>query len=147
MGSMARSMRRRRGRECKVTVAQDGSRTIPLNAEARDALQRQMARFVEKFGREPKPDEPIFFDENADTPQPSQVTLEPLYALMNEQGFDPALIHASRMTDRIVTAENEQYLTDAELAEWDAAYKEGRRMHRKGGPCKCISLRVKLGVL
>ncbi|MFI2747265.1 hypothetical protein ACH5BA_13310 [Kitasatospora sp. NPDC018623] len=35
-----------------------------------DAVQRQLARFREKFGREPGPDDPLFFDPDADEPRP-----------------------------------------------------------------------------
>jgi len=47
-------------------------RTIQLTPEASDdmrsALERQRAAFVEHFGREPAPGDPIFFDRAAATP-------------------------------------------------------------------------------
>ena len=45
-------------------------RTIPLNAEAQRAIQEQLRKFREKFGRDTGPEDPIFFDPDADTPQP-----------------------------------------------------------------------------
>ncbi len=41
-----------------------------LNQEAYESLKKQHEMFLEKFGREPRPDEPIFFDPNNDVPTP-----------------------------------------------------------------------------
>ena len=48
----------------------DGTRTLRLSPELADAMQEQRKRFIRKFGREPGPNDPIFFDPDADTPQP-----------------------------------------------------------------------------
>jgi hypothetical protein len=45
-------------------------RTVKLDPESMDMMQQQLQAFREKFGREPGPDDPIFFDPDADTPQP-----------------------------------------------------------------------------
>src|ERR1035438_10556635 len=45
-------------------------KTISLNDEATAALKEQQRSFREKFGADPGPEDPIFFDPNADTPQP-----------------------------------------------------------------------------
>ena len=45
-------------------------KTIPLNAEAQRAIQEQLRKFREKFGRDAGPEDPIFFDPDAETPQP-----------------------------------------------------------------------------
>jgi hypothetical protein len=39
-----------------------------INAELHAALDDQLKLFKEKFGREPGPNDPVFFDPNADTP-------------------------------------------------------------------------------
>ena len=46
------------------------SKAVPLNAEAQRAIQEQLRKFREKFGRDAGPEDPIFFDPDADTPQP-----------------------------------------------------------------------------
>jgi site-specific recombinase XerD len=46
------------------------SKAVPLNAEAQQAIQEQLRKFREKFGRDAGPEDPIFFDPDADTPQP-----------------------------------------------------------------------------
>lgn len=47
-----------------------GKREVHLNPEAMAAVERQKELFIEKFGREPGPNDPIFFDPNADEPTP-----------------------------------------------------------------------------
>jgi hypothetical protein len=37
-------------------------RTVKLDPESMDMMQQQLQAFREKFGREPGPDDPIFFD-------------------------------------------------------------------------------------
>lgn len=41
---------------------------IPLNADAQEAMQQQLQAFRDKFGREPGPNDPVFFDPECDTP-------------------------------------------------------------------------------
>jgi len=45
-------------------------RTITLAPEAQLALQMQHQLFKDKFGRDPRPDEPVFFNPDADVPEP-----------------------------------------------------------------------------
>ena len=63
----------------------DGTRTVTMSPEMEEMLKEQEKRFIEKFGREPKPDEPIFFDPDADTPQP-----------YSEKKFNEILVEALR---------------------------------------------------
>lgn len=44
--------------------------SIPLSPEARPAIERQLAAFRKKFGPEPGPTHPIFFDPDSDEPRP-----------------------------------------------------------------------------
>lgn len=52
----------------KVEVNADGSLTVPLSDEAMEAIEMQLDLFREKFGREPAPNDPIFFDPDEDEP-------------------------------------------------------------------------------
>ncbi len=45
-------------------------RRVRLSPEARQAIERQLDAFREKFGRDPNDDDPIFFDPDADDPVP-----------------------------------------------------------------------------
>lgn len=107
----------------------DGSRSIPLNAEMQALIQGQLAAFREKFGREPGPEDPIFFDPEADTPQPFDPdrVFEQIIESMIEAGTRHELIYAYIKTERMVTEENTQFLTDEEIEEWNDAINEYRQ--------------------
>ena len=45
-----------------------------LDQHLREMMQRQAERFRTRFGRDPGPDDPIFFDPDADQPRPSTPT-------------------------------------------------------------------------
>jgi hypothetical protein len=47
-----------------------GQKSIPLSPEARAVIEHQLAAFRKKFGREPGPTDPIFFDRDAEEPRP-----------------------------------------------------------------------------
>ena len=59
-------------KEFEFTVDDQGtvSRTVAMTPELRELMELQRQRFIAKFGREPAPDDPIFFDPDADTPKP-----------------------------------------------------------------------------
>ena len=104
-------------------------KSVPMTDEVADILAQQKRRFIEKFGREPGPDEPIFFD---------MPHLEHLEAMMVEDmkkaGIDPAIIHAFEKTDGLlVTEENKHLISDKDLAAWDAAIREYEEKHRGRG--------------
>ena len=104
-------------------------KTISLNAEAQRAIQEQLRKFREKFGRDAGPEDPIFFDPDADTPQPiSKAGLDEMtgqiLSAAGKAGVRPELIYAMRKTGRIVTASNQDLLTDEELQEWQDAIEE-----------------------
>ena len=105
------------------------SKAVPLNAEAQRAIQEHLRKFREKFGRDAGPEDPIFFDPDADTPQPiskaglDEMTAEILSAA-GKAGVRPELIYAMRKTGRIVTELNQQLLNDDELQEWQDAIEE-----------------------
>jgi hypothetical protein len=63
-----------------------------------EALLEQRKAFVEKFGREPGPDDPVFFDPDKDLPTP----IDParfdadLEKAIRDAGIDPAKAEAIR---------------------------------------------------
>ena len=100
-----------------------------MNAEAQRAIQEQLRKFREKFGREAGPEDPIFFDPDADTPQPiSKAGLDEMtgqiLSAAGKAGVRSELIYAMKKTGRIVTESNQHLLTDEELQEWQDAIKE-----------------------
>lgn len=97
-------------------------RAVPLSKEARieldDALAAQREKFVAKFGREPGPDDPIFFDLDEDKVRKDTADA------MRAAGISPALIYAYEETGLIVTQENRRLIPDVELREFDAKVRE-----------------------
>jgi hypothetical protein len=88
-----------------------------LNDEVTAALDEQKRRFREKFGRDAGAEDPIFFDPDADTPQPiSKAGLDEMtgqiLSTAGKAGVRPELIYAMRKTGKIVTESNQQLLTD-----------------------------------
>ena len=101
-------------------------RSVPITPEVAEVLESQKARFREQFGRDPGPDDPVFFDPDASEPQP--LDLEQVQAEFTEAmaraGIDPAKIYAYRRTDLIVTEDNYHLLTEEQRREWEAALAE-----------------------
>lgn len=56
--------------EMERTNFDDGSSSISMTPELEEALKEQRKQFIEKFGREPEHEDPLFFNPDADTPQP-----------------------------------------------------------------------------
>lgn len=110
-------------------VDEDGNvfKSIPMPDELGEIVAEQRQRFVAKFGREPEPDENLFFD----APPVERIEHEMAQA-MKEAGIDPAMIHAFEKTGLLVTEENEHLLPDADLAEWEAAIQEYHAKHGDG---------------
>ena len=71
-------------------------KSVPLPAEAVAILHEQRRKFVERFGREPGPGDPVFFD----LPHPEHVEA------MMVAGLDEAIVHAFEKTGRLVTEQN-----------------------------------------
>ena len=101
-------------------------KSTPMSQEMVELLEEQRQKFVQKYGREPGPKDPVFFD----VPHPEQVEHLTVEA-MKAAGLDPAIIYAYEKTGRLVTEDNQQLLSDADLAEWDAAIEEYEAKHRK----------------
>ncbi len=99
-------------------------KSVPLSQEMVDLLEQQRQKFIDKFGREPGPNDLLFFD----MPHPEQIEHRTVEA-MKRAGLDPAFIHAYEKTGLIVSEENQHLLSDRDLAEWEAAVEEYRAKH------------------
>ena len=102
------------------------SNVVRLEGELKDAVDHQLSAFRSKFGRDPLPHEPLFFDPSATTPvgvDPDEVERE-IVAAMEAAGIAPRLIHAYRRTGRMVSDETWASLTPAERKEWLDALDE-----------------------
>jgi hypothetical protein len=104
-------------------------KSVPLSDEMRTMLEEQRQRFIEKFGREPGPNDPVFFD----MPHPEHLE-HMMVEDMKAAGIDPAIIFAFEKTGRLVTEDNQHLLPDNALDEWQAAIEEFEAKHRKKEP-------------
>jgi len=109
----------------KISMADDSKRML-LPAEVTEAIACQLEAFRKKFGRDPCPDDPIFFDPDAKEPVPlnPQQYEQDMIETMAQAGINPAFIYAFKRTGRIVTESNRHRLTEKELREWNDAIDE-----------------------
>jgi SEC-C motif len=101
-------------------------KSIPMTQEMADILQEQRQKFIDKYGREPGPNDPLFFD----MPPVEHIEHQTVEA-MKKAGIDPATIYAYEKTGRLVTEENQHLLAETALKEWQAAIEEYEMRHRK----------------
>ena len=108
-------------------------RLVRLPPEARAIVDRQRARFKEKFGRDPQGNEPVFFDAAADESEPADADamLAALITAMKKAKVNPAKIHAVRRTGRMVTRENWRFLSPQDRAAWQAALEEYKALWKQ----------------
>jgi hypothetical protein len=113
-------------------VEDEGGRrykSVPLSDEMAGILEQQRRKFVEKYGREPGPDDPVFFD----LPPLEHVEHQAVEA-MKKAGLDPGFIYAYEKTGLLVTEENRHLIPEKDLDEWAAAMEECEMKHRRKRP-------------
>src|SRR4051812_31196296 len=71
-------------------------RSIPLPSDMTNIVDQQRQKFIDKFGREPGPNDQIFFD----MPPLEHIEHETVEA-MKKAGINPAFIYAYEQTGRI----------------------------------------------
>jgi len=116
----------------------DKPRRVALPPEAIALLEEQRRRFVAKFGREPGPNDPMFFDSDAEGPDPVAITPDAftrnMTGAMLAVDAPLSVVYAFRktgippMTD--AEWETSAYSAD-DLAEWAAAQTEFEKMSRQ----------------
>ena len=119
--------------ELERTDYSDGTRTVTMSPEMEEMLEEQRKLFIEKFGRKPNPDDPIFFDPDADTPQPlSEEKISGIFIdAMRKAGIDERYINAYKKTGLIVTQDNMDLLTPDELAKFEEALESGVKIKNR----------------
>jgi hypothetical protein len=85
-----------------------------------EALEESRRAFREKFGRDPGPDDPVFFDRDADEPRPmTNMGWQAGFAEMQEaaarSGLDPAYIAAWQEVGYFVTDANQHLFSAVEV--------------------------------
>lgn len=96
---------------------------IPITGKAKEAFERQLERFREKFGRDPGPNDPVFFDMDANAPVPiaEEKLNEGIAEAMKKAGVPPQYIYAWIQTGMLVTEQNYSQWSKADLKEWEEA--------------------------
>jgi hypothetical protein len=126
---MAKRLAQRIGRRRRSHQVGEAEKIIPINHETAEVIAQQKKLFREQFGREPGPDDPLFFDPGVAAPQflsveSQEEVWKSLLQAVGDSEIDPAIVYAMNKTGRIVTETNAQFLTDAELQEWHDAVDE-----------------------
>ena len=100
--------------------------------KADDLMRQQKATFHRKFGRDPGPDDPVFFDPDKDEPTP--LDLEQAFADLPNQmrlaGIRPELIYAYEKTG-LILMEGEEY-PESIKDEYQAAMREYFALEKAG---------------
>jgi hypothetical protein len=71
---------------------------VPMTPRVHAALLEQRKAFIEKFGREPGPGDPVFFDPDKDVPTPigAERMSADLEKALRDSGIDPEKAEAFR---------------------------------------------------
>ncbi len=95
------------------------------------ALDVLLRAFRKKFGRDPRPDDPLFFDPDADEPRPQkQIAVKPgMVEAMRQAGVSPASIYAYQQTGIIPTEDVLEQLPDVQLLEFYLAVRYYQRQY------------------
>ncbi len=106
-------------------------RRVRMSKEMREILEEQRQRFRQKFGRDPRPEDPIIWDENAAEPTPAseEDIHQTILSVLIKAGSPPEFVYAFEKTGRLVTESNMHLLTPAEYQEWVDAVEEFRRLN------------------
>jgi hypothetical protein len=99
-------------------------------------LRAQQARFEEKFGRPPGPDDPLFFDPRADEPQyPSLPEMEQATVhLLESAECHPAWIYAHQHTGGLLPRPDGGFAVDRDRLDWQEAIDRYRGAHPDADP-------------
>jgi hypothetical protein len=101
----------------------------PQDKHLREAMERQAERFREKFGRDAGPEDPIFFDPDADEPRPfdldtaTREMAEELRHAGMAAGIDPSLIEAWCELGYVVTEDTRHLFSASDIAMWNEAVR------------------------
>ena len=121
----------RREDVARVVYEDERRRVLELSPVIQDSLQLQLEQFREKFGREPGPDDPLFFDPDADEPRPlpEGYFASAMADFARTAGISEAKVYAIRKTGMmIVDGLNDHLFSEDDKAAWEAAIKEFKAM-------------------
>lgn len=107
------------------------SHRVPLSPQMMEVLEQQRELFRQKFGRDPRPEEPVFFNPEADQPEflSMSVIESATVEFLKAMKVDPAFVHAYILTGLLVTEDNVHLFTQDEIEDWTDAVIEYRQIH------------------
>jgi hypothetical protein len=99
---------------------------IQFSDGVREVLQQQLRSFRQRFGRDPGPDDPVFFDASSDSPLPLDLDelQRDILSIMHAARIPPDLIYAYLRTGLMVTEDNQRYLSAEDREIWNRALAE-----------------------
>jgi hypothetical protein len=97
-------------------------REVPISDEMRELFLEQRQRFIERHGRPPGPDDPVF-DEHTEHVE------RRIVETMKAAGIRPALIYAFEKSGVLVTEDNQHMIPTADLENFTKAYHEWHEIH------------------
>jgi len=105
----------------------------PFSTDLREIMRRQIEAFQAKFGRRPKPDEPLFFDPSKDRPAPMEADAlrKEILDAMKIAGTPPEIVYAYTKTGMLLNASFTNNYPADNVAEWNAAIDEYYAMAAK----------------
>ena len=116
------------GKDFAWTEDEEGNviREVPLSAEAVALLEARRQQFRQRFGRNPGPDERLFFEN-----PPLEQVEHHIVEAMKHAGIDPALIYAFEQTGLLVSEENEALISENDLRAWHEAVARYNAEHER----------------
>jgi hypothetical protein len=106
-------------------------RRVRMSKEMIQMLEEQKERFRQKFGRYPRPEDPVIWDETASEPTPASAEdiHQTILSALIAAGSPPEFIYAFNKTGRLVTESNQHLLSPDDYQEWVDAVEEFRRLN------------------
>lgn len=107
-----------------------GSKTSRVPRKIVQTIDELRRRFRQKFGRDPGPNDPLFFDPDSDAPAPLRpAALNEIWerladTLLNEGQISAAAAYAMKKTGLLVTEQTKHSMSQAQREEWKTAIDE-----------------------
>lgn len=106
--------------------------TLKLDSYMLQLVDHQRRAYVAKFGRDPRFDDPVFFDPDADGPRPLThgKFVDMMIEAMEQAHVEPGVIYAFHKTGLIVTDAILAELDYEDLRDWQQALQEFHTLER-----------------
>ena len=122
-------MPKSRKRKSKRSPA-PSSRIVKMNPRMKEILELQMERFRKKFGRDPGPGDPVFFDPDAAEPSPMRDITDDVLAALQNADMPPEFAYAYRKTGLLGLLADKSAWDPDDIDEWNAAVDEYRAIEK-----------------